>query len=104
MSRGPDPKYPIVLTIEQEQSLRQLINARKTAQGQVLRARIIVLAHDHPDWSNQQIAQTAGCTDRAVRKWRRRWSETQSLADLPRPGAPRRFSPRSQSPSHSPGL
>jgi hypothetical protein len=28
-----------------------------------------------------------------VRKWRRRWSQTQSLNDAPRSGAPRRFSP-----------
>ena len=104
MSRGPEPKYRIVLTTEQEQSLRQLINSRKAAQGQVLRARIIVTAHDHPDWSNQQIARTVGCTDRAVRKWRRRWNETQNLADLPRPGAPRRFSPRGQSSNHAASL
>ncbi len=30
--------------------------------------------------------------DRLVRKWRRRWQETHSLTDLPRSGAPRRFS------------
>lgn len=104
MSRGPEPKYPIHLTTEQEQSLRQMVKSRKAAQGQVLRARIILNGYDHPDWSNQQIAQVVGCTDRAVRKWRQRWSETQNLADLPRPGAPRRFSPRSQSASDGPGL
>lgn len=93
MSRGPDPKYPINLTTEQQAPLRQLVKSRKAAQGQVVRARIILSAHDHPDWSNQQIAQRVGCSDRAVRKWRRRWAETGKLDDLPRPGAPRRFSP-----------
>ncbi len=44
-------------------------------------------------WSNQQIAQAAGTSDRQVRKWRARWESTQSLADAPRSGAPRRFSP-----------
>jgi transposase-like protein len=58
-----------------------------------LRARIVLAAHDHPDWSNQQIAAHAGTADRIVRKWRRRWSDTHSLDDAPRPGAPRRFSP-----------
>jgi len=91
--RGPTPKYPINLTTEQEQQLRQLVKSRKAAQGQVLRAQIILSAHDHPEWSNQQIAQKVGCSDRTVRQWRKRWVETHSLADLPRPGAPRRFSP-----------
>ena len=91
--RGPNPKYPIKLTTEQEQQLRQLVKSRKAAQGQVLRAQIILNAHDHPGWSNQQIAQTAGCSDRTVRMWRKRWEECHSIADLPRSGAPRRFSP-----------
>ena len=91
--RGPNPKYPIKLTSEQEQQLRQLVKSRKAAQGQVLRAQIILNAHDHPEWSNQQIAQTVGCSDRTVRTWRKRWAESHSLVDLPRPGAPRRFSP-----------
>lgn len=91
--RGPDPKYPINLTTEQEQQLRQLVNSRKAAQGQVVRARIVLNAYNHPEWSNQQIAQKVGCSDRTVRKWRKRWVETGQLTDLPRPGAPRRFSP-----------
>jgi hypothetical protein len=70
MTRGPDPKYPINLTTEQQQTLRQLVKSRKAAQGQVVRARIILNAHDHPDWSNQQIPETVGCSDRSVRKWR----------------------------------
>jgi transposase len=91
--RGPKPKYRIELTTEEEQALRQLVSARKSAQGQVLRARILLLAFDHPGWSNQQIAREADCTDWTVRKWRRRWVEKRSIEDLPRPGAPRRFSP-----------
>lgn len=91
--RGPKPKYPIQLLENEEQELRQLVGSRKTPQGKSRRARIVLAAHDHPDWSNQQIAQAIGCTDRAVRKWRRRWIETKNLEDLPRPGAPRRFSP-----------
>lgn len=91
--RGPRPKYPIELTTEEEQELRRLVNSRKAPQGKVLRARILLAAYDHPEWSNQQIAQEVGCTDRTVRKWRRRWAETRSIEDLPRPGAPRRFSP-----------
>lgn len=91
--RGPKPKYTIVLTSEEERQLRRLANAHKAPQGQALRARIVLAAHDHPEWSNQQLAREVGCTDRTVRNWRRKWTERHSVADLPRPGAPRRFSP-----------
>jgi hypothetical protein len=90
---GPKPKYPIELLDNEIAALRQLVSARKTPQGQVRRARIILAAYDHPAWSNQEIARVVGCTDRSVRTWRRRWVQSQSLVDLPRPGAPRRFSP-----------
>jgi transposase-like protein len=83
----------IKLTTQEEQQLRKVANARTETHGKVVRAQIIVAAHDHPEWSNQRIAQEVGCTDRTVRKWRRRWIETKKIEDLPRPGAPRRFSP-----------
>lgn len=91
--RGPKPKYPVKLTTEEERELRRLVRSRKGPQGLVKRARILLAAHDHPEWSNQQIAREVGCSDRTVRKWRRRWAERRSIEDLPRPGAPRRFSP-----------
>ena len=90
---GPKPKYPIKLFDNEIAQLSQLIKSRKAAQGKVMRAKIILAAHEHPEWTNQEIARQAGCTDRAVRFWRRRWVETRSLEDLPRPGAPKRFSP-----------
>jgi transposase len=91
--RGPKPNHRIELTTEEEQFLRRLAGGRKSPQDKALRARILLLAFDHLEWSNQQIAQEAGCTDWTVRKWRRRWVATRSIEDLPRPGAPRRFSP-----------
>jgi len=90
---GPKPKHTIELTTEEEQQLRKIANSRTEPHGKVVRAQILVAAHDHAEWSNQQIAQQVGCTDRTVRKWRRRWTETKNIEDLPRPGAPRRFSP-----------
>ncbi len=90
---GPKPYYSIELNEQELAELRQLVKSRKAGQGQVLRAQIVLLAHEHPDWSNQAIAQAAGCTDRCVRTWRRRWVESKSLNDLPRSGAPKRFSP-----------
>jgi transposase len=89
--KGPKPKYEIQLLENEIAELCQIISARKSPQVKVMRARIVLSAHEHPEWSNQQIAAYANCTDRAVRKWRRRWKESKSLADLPRSGAPRRF-------------
>ncbi len=91
--RGPKPTHQIHLTAEAAEQLRRLIRAHSTAQTLVVRAQIVLTAHDHPDWNNQQIALALGTSDRMVRKWRQRWCQTQSLADAPRSGAPRRFSP-----------
>lgn len=91
--RGPKPKYSIELTIEEEQKLRKLARSHTASHAKVMRSRILLAAYDHSEWSNQQIAQKAGCTDRTVRKWRRRWAKTRSIDDLPRLGAPRHFSP-----------
>lgn len=90
---GPKPKYPIELAETEIAALRQLVAARKTPQGQALRAKIVLAAHEHPEWTNQDIARQVGCTDRTVRTWRHRWVATQRLEDLPRSGRPRRFSP-----------
>jgi len=56
------------------------------------RAQIVLAAHAHPGWSSKQLAQSLGLKARLIRKWRRRWSETHSLQDASRSGAPRRFS------------
>ncbi len=91
--RGPNPSYPIDLTAAEAKQFERLIRASSTPQALVMRVRIILRAYQHPDQSNQQIAQAVGTTDRTVRKWRGRWVKTHSLADAPRSGAPRRFSP-----------
>src|SRR5215469_5548108 len=91
--RGPKPTHPIALTAEETKHLQQLIRAHATPQTLAVRARIILRAHEHPEQNTQQIALALGTTDRTVRKWRGRWVATHSLADAPRSGAPRRFSP-----------
>jgi transposase len=83
---------PVQLTPTEITSLLQLIQAHRTPQAMAKRAQIIVTAHAHPSWSSQQLAQSLGLKARLIRKWRRRWSETHSLHDAPRSGAPRRFS------------
>ncbi|WP_040445843.1 helix-turn-helix domain-containing protein [Ktedonobacter racemifer] len=91
--RGPKPSHPIALSNEEQENLRRLVRAHTTGQSLATRARIVLLAHERPEWSNQQIAQAAQTSDRLVRKWRQRWNTTHSLDDAPRPGAPRRFPP-----------
>src|SRR2546425_9508239 len=102
--RGPKPSYPISLTEAEFKSLQQQARAHKTGQSAAVRARILLSAHEHPEWSNQQIAEGVGTTDRTVRKWRGRWGATRSIADAPRSGAPRHFSPCGACPSDSNGL
>jgi hypothetical protein len=57
----------------------------------VLRARIVLLAAG--DTANCEIARRLGACEDTARKWRRRYCEQgiDGLADIPRPGRPRRF-------------
>lgn len=66
--RGPKPSYPISLTETEVKRLQQQARAHTTGQSAAVRARILLSAHEHPEWSNQQIAQGVGATDRTVRK------------------------------------
>jgi Winged helix-turn helix len=93
MTRGPKPVYAIQLAADEAEHLRRLVRAHSTPHAQVLRAHIVLAAHDHPDWTNQQIAHTLATSDRMVRTWRRRWHDTRTITDAPRSGAPRRCSP-----------
>jgi len=90
---GPKPSYPISLTEAEVKQLQKQERAHTTGQSVAIRARILLRANEHPEWSNQQIAKAVGTTDRTVRHWRGRWVTTHSIADAPRPGAPRRFGP-----------
>jgi len=83
---------PLRLTAEEIKQFLHLAQAHRSPQALARRAQIVLAAHDHPTWSSQHIAQYLDLNDRLVRKWRRRWQETHSLKDAPRPGAPRLFS------------
>jgi hypothetical protein len=91
--RGPDPAYPIKLETEEHQELLKLSRASTAPQAQVLRAKILLLACDQPNYSNVQIARQLGCAVSSVRKWRKRYHQTKKLTDAPRSGAPRHFPP-----------
>lgn len=88
---GPRPKYAIELTEPQVAALTHLSMSYTAPFADVQRARILLLAHQRPDWNNRQIAQAVACGVETVRVWRQRWQQAPTLADRPRVGAPRTF-------------
>jgi len=90
---GPLPKYAINLSPEQAAHLQQLSACYTAPFAEVQRARLLLLAHQHPDFSQVQIARQLGCSVDTVKCWRRRWQTTPSLKDAPRTGSPRTFTP-----------
>lgn len=104
MARGPKPLHRIDLTPTQHEELRHLAGRTTAPYVEVVRAKILLLAHDHPDWPNTRIAQAVGCSVRMVRKWRARSRDGPTVAEEPRPGAPRLFSLGPARPGRGPGL
>lgn len=95
---GPLPKYPIKRTPEQEARLQQRSTCYTAPFAEVQRARLLLLAHRHPDWRNADIARQVSCTPETVRQWRCRWQSTEGLRDAPRTGARRTFTPLQRAP------
>ncbi len=90
---GPLPKYPIQLTPEQEGHLQQRSRCYTAPFAEVQRARMLLLAHQHPTWRNVEIARQVGCCVHTVKRWRQRWHVTDCQHDAPRTGTPRTFTP-----------
>jgi transposase len=99
---GPLPKYAITLTAEQVARLTQLSTSYRAPYAEVLRARMILLAYQHPDWRNAEIAREVGCAAATVQQWRRRWQSTDSLHDAPRTGRRHAFTPRARAQTMAP--
>jgi transposase len=82
---SPDPA--------QERTLWRLASARHAPASLIQRARIITASWDGA--SVPQVVQRLGCHPKTVDKWLHRFNQTHGidgLADLPRPGLPRRIS------------
>jgi transposase len=76
----------------EERTLRKLAAARHAPASLIQRARIITASWDGA--SVTQVAQSLGCHPKTVYKWLHRFNDAQGLdglADLPRPGLPRRL-------------
>lgn len=105
MARGPKPAHPVRLTAEEYSRLQHISRLRKAPHGEVVRAKILVFAYEHPNWDNQTIARHVGCDVSTVRKWRGRSSrEGPQLGEAFRPGQKRFFSLRPKSAADCAGL
>lgn len=85
------PKYPIDLTKEEKEILKEETKKHTAQQSVVRRAKIILMADE--DTKNKQIAAQLNVNVHVVTTWTKRWHERTSdpalerLQDLPRPGA-----------------
>ncbi len=85
------PTPPVILTVDERETLEQWARRPKTAQALAQRARIVLAcATEH---TNGDIALAAGVTRQTVGRWRARFAQKrlQGLLDEPRPGAPRKI-------------
>jgi transposase len=91
MARPPLSARPPADPAE-ERTLRRLAGARHAPASLIQRARIITASWDGASVS--ELAQSLGCHPKTVSKWLHRFNADglDGLADLPRPGLPRRIS------------
>src|SRR5215470_14812245 len=53
--RGPKPRHKVALTGPEYRELQGLARRRTASYAEVVRAKILLLAYEHPDWSNAAI-------------------------------------------------
>lgn len=87
--------FPIVLTPSEKQELYRRSARYTLPYFQVLRARMIL--HAAEGLSNDEIARRLDTRREVVSLWRKRFftERLAGLEELPRPGRPRSFPPRS---------
>jgi hypothetical protein len=85
--------FGIELSEAEARELRSRAARYTTPHGEVLRAKIVLLAAEGT--TNAEIARRLDCALRTVSLWRKRFFEERldGLADRPRTGRPRRFPP-----------
>jgi transposase len=86
------PKALLVLTPEEQETLKRWTRRPKTAQALARRARTVLACAQGK--SNAAVAAEVGWGSHTVGKWRARFVDRRldGLLDEPRPGAPRRLS------------
>jgi transposase-like protein len=89
-------RAPLIrLSREEKQRLRKIADAHSSPQARAFRCRLILRCGQADRPTNEQVAQEFDCDPATVGKWRQRFARRRldGLADLPRSGAPRAFSP-----------
>jgi len=96
--------YGIVLTPAEDAELTALARKYTSPYYLVLRAKIVLLAAQ--GLANTQIAARLDVPRQIVSKWRKRFfaDGLDALADRPRPGRPRTFSPSGGDAGESSGV
>ena len=96
--------YRIEPTDEQRAVLEKRARTRTAPHGEVLRAKIVLLASEALE--NKEIARRMDTTPQTVCKWRKRFYEEGlgGLEDRPRSGRPPSFSPRDEDGGEGVGL
>ena len=96
--------YIIVLTDDEERHLRRTANCYSLPYSEVIRAKMILLAAQGLD--NDEIGKRLDLARPVVSKWRKRFfhQRLDGLADLPRSGRPRVFSPSDRCRGEGSGL
>jgi hypothetical protein len=96
--------YSIQLTVAEEQELERRAGKYTLPYFQVVRARMILLAAE--GLANDEIASRLDTRREVVSQWRKRFfrKRLRGLEELPRPGRPRAFPPRTGSAGQSPRL
>jgi transposase len=81
----------VTLNADERDFLERRVRRRKVAQGDAVRAEIILRAAE--GMNNSEIADAVGATRQTVRTWRKRFIEHRldGLDDEPRCGAPRKI-------------
>ena len=93
----PVPIAPQVTLAGDEQSrLESIVRAHSTPQALAFRCQVILRAAAPDRPSNLQVASELHCNRHTAGRWRSRYlaQGVSGLQDAPRPGRPRRFSPR----------
>ena len=93
----PVPIAPQVTLAGDEQSrLASIVRAHSTPQALAFRCQVILRAAAPDRPSNLQVASELHCNRHTAGRWRSRYlaQGLSGLQDAPRPGRPRRFSPR----------
>jgi transposase len=90
----PSPKLVPLLSDAERESLEALVRKLTASQSLALRARVVLACAGKSGTVSQTVVTVrTGVSRESVRKWRVRFMERRldGLADVPRPGAPRKI-------------